>query len=185
MTRNDFIEDITSWYELIDFCNDEGCEDYVEDVYSEDSYDDYINEEVRDRVRQDGWQDILSWLQNLPDGYDYYIRDDYGEWRGADDDDFESIKRDVIDYMDDGEYWDDDEEEEPVSNETYADPEDAIPVEDEGVSFAELFTACNSKVQKLKSKAIADAAAEERAEETAFDELCVSVGISVTVGGSK
>ncbi len=103
-------------------------------------------------------------------------------WHRADDDDFDSIKSDVLEYMDDGEWWDDDEEEEEEPLDEYTDAEDEGHVEDEDVSFAELFSTCNSKVQKIKSKAVADAAAEEAAEETAFDELCVSVGISVAVG---
>lgn len=177
MTRREFIEDVTTWCELIDFCNDEGCEEYVENIYYEDSYDDAIDSQLADMVRDRSWQDVLSWLQDLPSGYDYYIQDDY-EWREADDDDFDSIKNDVLEYMDDGDWWDEDEEEEEPVDE-YEEPDDTEPVEEEDVSFADLFSTCNSKVQKIKSEAEANAAAEEEAEETAFDELCVSVGISV------
>ena len=47
MTRNEFLDNVNDWYDLIDFCNDMGCE-YCEDVYSEDCRDDYINECLMD-----------------------------------------------------------------------------------------------------------------------------------------
>lgn len=181
MTRQEFVDDVTTWSELIDFCSDE-CIDFCENVYYEDSYDDCINEELEDLVREEGWRDILSWLDNLPRGYDYYIKDEYGEWSGADDYTFDRYKADVLEYMDDNDEWEDDEEETPYE---YHDPEDDIPVEEEDISVAELFTACSSTVQKLESDKIADVAAAEQEEAIAFDELCVSVGITVTVEGSN
>lgn len=184
MTRQEFIEDVTTWSELIDFCYNEGI-DYCDDVYSEESYNERIDERVRDYINDDGWRSVLGWLEDLPLNYDYYIEDDYGEWRGADDDDFDSYKDDVLEYMDDNDEWDEDEDEEEEAPYEYHDPEDDIPVEEEDISVAELFTACSSTVQKLESDKIADAAAAEQAEAIAFDELCVSVGITVTVEGSN
>lgn len=182
MTRQEFIDDVTSWSELIEFCSDEGL-DCCNDVYDDESYNDEIDSELSARAHDDSWQDVRDWLRRLPDGYGYYIKDDYGGWYTADDDDFDSRKDEVIECMDDGGYWDEyDEEEEP---EEYIDPEDEVPVEKEDVSFAELFTTCSSQVQKLESDKIKDAAAAEQAEATAFDELCVSVGITVTVEGSN
>lgn len=182
MTRQEFIDDVTSWSELIEFCSYENL-DYCNDVYDNESYNDEIDSELSERAEDDSWQDVRDWLSSLPNGYDYYIKDDYGDWYAADDDDFDSRKDEVIECMDDGGYWDEyDEEEEP---EEYIDPEDEVPVEKEDVSFAELFTTCSSQVQKLESDKIADAVATEQAEATAFDELCVSVGITVTVEGSN
>ena len=39
MTRNEFIDNITEWYELKDFCNDFDC-DICEDIYDDDDYAD-------------------------------------------------------------------------------------------------------------------------------------------------
>lgn len=163
MTRQEFIDDVTTWYELIEFCYDENL-DYCENIYDEESYDDKINSKLAERAGYDSWQDIYDWLNSLPNGYEYYIVDEDEEWYAAGDDDFDRIKGEVLEYMDDNDCWDEDEEEEPRE---YIDPEDEIPVEEEGVSFAELFTACNSKVQKLKSDRIADAANAEQIETTA------------------
>lgn len=39
MTRNEFLDTVNDWYELIEFCNDVGCS-YCDDVYSEESMND-------------------------------------------------------------------------------------------------------------------------------------------------
>lgn len=183
MTRQEFIDDVTSWSELIDFCYDQDC-DICEDIYSEEAKDDHFNNDLVEMARNaNDWEELLETLNDIPTGYDYYICNEYDEFRGADEDDFDSYKDDVLEWMDDGEYWDEyDEEEEP---EEYIDPEDEVPVEKEDVSFAELFTTCSSQVQKLESDKIENAAAAEQEEATAFDELCVSVGITVTAEGSN
>ncbi len=127
MTRQEFIDDITTWSELIDFCHDENI-DYCDNVYSDERYNDHINDELEDTARNEGWQDVRDWLTSLPSGYDYYIEDGYGEWEVADDDAFDDIRGEVIEYMDNNDYWDEDEEEEI---EEYIDPDDEAPVEDE------------------------------------------------------
>lgn len=185
MTRQEFIDDVTTWSELLSFCYDEDCT-ICEDVYSDDSKNEYYDEELVDMARNAGsWQELYDQLGDIPDGYDYYIRDYYGEFRGADDDDFDSYKEDVLEWMDDRDYWeydddDEDDEEEPVREE-YADPEDVEPVEEEDVSIAELFTTCNSKLQKIDADTEAAARAAEEEDEEAFNDFCAEVGVTVTV----
>lgn len=182
MTRQEFIDGVTSWSELVDFCYDQNCE-ICEDIYSEQDKDEHFNYNLVEMARNAGnWEDLLEILNDIPIGYDYYIRNEYDEFSGADEDDFNSYKDDVLDWMDEGEYWDEYDEEEP---EEYINPEDDIPVENEDISFAELFTTCSSQVQKTESDKFKDAAVAEQEESTAFDELCVSVGITVTVEGSN
>lgn len=178
MTRQEFIDDVTTWSDLLGFCDDYDCS-VCEDVYTEENKDDRLNDNLVGMARNaNNWEELLVTLSDIPTGYDYYIRNGYDEFRQADDDDFDAYKDDVLEWMDDRAYWDEyDEEEEP---EEYLDPEDEVPVEKENVSFAELFTACSSQVQKLESNKIEDAAVAERAEATAFDELCVSAGVTVT-----
>ena len=94
MTRQEFIDDVTTWWELIDFCNNEGC-DVCEYVYSSDVYDDLINEDLQEMVRHESWHSVYSWLDNLPSGYDYY--DTYDDYVGLDDNwDFDRYKEDVL-----------------------------------------------------------------------------------------
>ena len=184
MTRQEFIDEVTTWSELLDFCYSENI-DFCDDVYSEDAKDDYFNSELVEMARNaDDWRDLQSRLEDIPDGYDYYINDDYDGFRGADDDDFDDHKDDILEYMDDNEYWDDDEEEEveeePAPDDD-EDPEDEESVEEEDVSIAELFTTCNSKLQKIDADTEAAARAAEEENEEAFNDFCAEVGVTVTV----
>lgn len=148
MTRQEFINNIHYWSELIEFCSDNGC-NYCEDIYDSDAWNDYVNDDVAEMARNDGWRDIFGVLQVYDElyGYDYYRRNDYGEWIGLDGDDFESYKNDVCGWMDDNDYWDEeDEEEHPVS---YVNPEDVTPLEAEDVSMDDLFL---SGIEALKIK---------------------------------
>lgn len=183
MTRQEFIDNVTTWSELLDFCYDESIY-FCEDVYTEDAKDDYFNDMLVEMARDAGsWRELYDRLEEIPTGYDYYIRDDYGDFEGADDDDFDSRYEDVLEYMDDNEYWDDDEEEEveeePAPDDE--DPEDEEPVEEEDVSIAELFTTCNSKLQKIDADTEAAARAAEEEDEEAFNDFCAEVGVTVTV----
>lgn len=162
MTREDFIENIQSWEDLISFCSDYGC-DYCEDVYDDDQMDDYINETLVDMARNsDGWRDLRNMLNDIPTGYDYYIRDEYDEFREADDDEFEDYKSSVLEWGDDGDVWDEDEEED------YYDDEDEEPaptlrstgesnneeedVVEEGCSLKELFESGVDSLRALSEK---------------------------------
>lgn len=64
MTRNEFIDNITEWYELKDFCSDFDC-DVCEDIYDDDDYDDSVEEDIRDAIADYGWRDIRDFLGNL------------------------------------------------------------------------------------------------------------------------
>lgn len=171
MTRQEFLG-IEYWSDLIDFCADEDI-GFCDEIYDETSYNDKIDDELEEQVHYDGWQDIRNWLNALPRGCEYYFRDEDNGWSEATDENFETIKDDILDFMDDNDRWEEDEEE----TEEYYDPEDETRIEDEDISFAELFSACNSKVQKIEN--------DKKAEAMAFDELCVSVGITVAVEGSN
>lgn len=153
MTRNEFIDSVDRWHELVNFCYDEGC--YIcDDIYSEDTRDDFINEELVDLARDsDSWQDLLRNLQNVPDGYDYYERDDYGDWYGLNDyNDFDRYKNDVLEWMDERDAWDeDDDEEEYIEPTSYA--EDETPIDEEPIAIADLITGCNSDFQKIQETA--------------------------------
>lgn len=47
MTRNDFLNNVTEWWELLDFCSDEGC--YIcEDIIDSDQLDEHVEEDIRD-----------------------------------------------------------------------------------------------------------------------------------------
>lgn len=157
MTREEFIENVRSWNDLLQFCYDEDC-DYCEDVYDEDAKDDYFNEDIVDMARDaEDWRDLYRQLEDIPTGYDYYINGDYG-WRGADDRDFEEYKSDVLSWGDDNGVWDEDEEDEwdeDVLEEEYevdkASEEDEDDEEiEEGCSLGELFSSSAAKLQTIE-----------------------------------
>ena len=104
MTRNEFIDNITEWYELKDFCSDFDC-DVCEDIYDDDDYDDSVEEDIRDAIADYGWRDIRDFLGNLPSGYYYYRRNSAFDYDGLDDDDFEDYKGQVLEWGDDYGAW--------------------------------------------------------------------------------
>lgn len=131
MTRQDFIDDVQCWSELIDFCYGEGC--YVcDDVCTSGQRDDRIDEDVSEMMRNNSWRTILDTLQTYDNqsGYEYYSLDGYGDWIGLDDDDLASYKDDVLEWMDNNGRWGDENDE-----------DDNIPTEAEDLSLNELFNA--------------------------------------------
>lgn len=171
MTRAEFYENVTTWGDLKDFCFDENC-DICNDIYDEEGRDDYINGCLMGWARNDSWTELLSRLEDIPTGYDYYRYDDYGDWAGLDDGDFYEIRDEVAEWMDDNGYWDDDEEEADDEDEKpLDDEEEEPPVEDEDCSLGELFAASATRVQSIAEEELAKA----REEELAFATLMSAV----------
>lgn len=71
MTRQDFIDDVNSFWELIEFCGDERL-DICEDLVFWDELDGYIMRAIRDF---DTWQGIRDFLSDIPDGGEYFSVD--------------------------------------------------------------------------------------------------------------
>lgn len=157
MTRNEFLNDVNSWSELISFCDEYGC-NYCSDIYDEEQRDDVINERMYERAREDSWHDVYSWLDNIETGYSYYMEDDYGDFVGMDDSEFDSYKDDVLEWMDSNGYWDeDDDEDEPddTDEDFFEDePIDDEPVEDEDFSATELMGMCCAAYTTIKEESI-------------------------------
>lgn len=156
MTRTEFIEDVTCFDELIDFCYNEGI-DYCDNIYTEEAKNEYIDNMLVEMARQYSWQELLDILEGIPDDYrdDYYRLDEYDDtWDVLDAYDFDEIKGEVLEYMDDGEYWD--EEEEEFVEDYYDDnveeeiEEDNEP-EEGGCSISELITSVHSTIGESKS----------------------------------
>ena len=146
MNREEFINSINSWWDLTDFCNREGYEDYIDDIYNEDGRDDYIDSDLRYMVDDLGsWQAVLDALNDIPTGYEYYKRDGY-EWYGLDNEDFTERREEVLDALDEDGFFDAGEED-PV--EEYVDPEDLTPTEDEDICVTELLMVCSSTLQNI------------------------------------
>lgn len=116
MTRQEFIEEVNDFYDLIEFCDEQDI-DLCNRVYAQADYDAMINECLCDWAREGHWWDVLERLRNLPTGYDWYYDGDYG-WEEAY---FPDFKNEVIDIMDRDDAWDEeevDEEDEDDEEET-------------------------------------------------------------------
>lgn len=179
MTRSEFIDNVTEFSELIDFCRDEGC-DELEDVYSDDGMDEYIDEELVDMARNcDGWRSLLDTLSGITTGYDYYYRDEYGDWVGLGDSDFDDYKNDVLDWMDSNDYWDDEEDEDDEEEYFESDDSDYSSDDDEHVieepvPIDELFTACSAELKVIDNNKQAEMARDD-SEFDSFIEETISV----------
>lgn len=171
MTRQQFIDEVNYWWELIDFCNDNECS-YCDDVYSEESRDDYINEELVDMARNaDSWSSLLDILKDITTGYDYYRRTDYGDWEGLGDYEFSDYKDDVLEWADDQEIWEDDEEE-PLPEDDEDEDDDFVA--DEPISIGELMGVCNSQLRQIGVDKKVNEAADDEAFEV-FVAGCVTI----------
>lgn len=146
MTRQNFIDDITTWYDLINFCSDEGLDD-CDDIYDEDEKDSTVDARLYDKVyyNRESWQDVLSFLSDVPDNQaEYYVYNgDYDDFREATDRDFDERKSNVLELMDANAYWDEEEAEEEEyvhqGSENIAEEEPSEPVD-----FSEIFSAVDT-----------------------------------------
>lgn len=183
MTRQEFLDDVCDFSELRDFCYDNDC-GICDDVYDDESKDDYINEHFSDMADDaDGWQSLYRTLDDIPTGYDYYRLDDYGDFNGLDDDDFEDYKNDVLEWMDDNEYWDEDEDDEeeyfPPEEEYSEEEDDEELCEEDMQPVDELFSLCSEQLRVIDAK---EKAEEQRSNEE-FLAFTAEIGVVVNEGG--
>lgn len=151
MTRDEFMENVTTFGELKNFCYDWDC-DMLDDVYDGDEMDECINECLVDWASNDTWQELYDRLGDIPSGYDWYRNDDYDGWVGLDDYDFGQYKQEVLEWMDNNDQWEDDEEDEGGGNDVFAEElaRDAAAheqnkgdeIEDEDFSVGDLIGMC-------------------------------------------
>lgn len=121
MTRQQFIDDVTCFYDLKEFCDENGF-DICEDIYDSDDIDGLIEDDIRETLRNDGWRELRDAMSYLNFGdYDWYRRDGGFDYIPLDDDDFEDYKGRALDMGDGDEVWD--EEEEDDEPEHTPDPE--------------------------------------------------------------
>lgn len=140
MTRREFEDEVTTWWELQDFCEEIRC-NIMDGLIDGDSRSAYIDEELVDLARNNTWTDLLSILQRYEDesGYEYYLYDEYyGEYRGISDYDFDDYKQQVMEWADQNDAWEPEEEEEPVDPSVFTE-DNAVPVPEEDCSFDEMF----------------------------------------------
>lgn len=163
MTRTEFLNGVNDFEDLKDFCLDEDC-DICDDVYDEYDRDGYIDERLSEIAEENSWDELRDILAAIPTGYDYYRCDGRVDWVGLDNTDFEAYKDDVLAWMDNGDYWEEEEpaEEQPVLEpfaqenqsdygneyEENTDEEELKPIKEE-FTISELFVSCNESFKSL------------------------------------
>lgn len=113
MTRQEFIDSVNDVGSLYDFCTENyQYESYVEDLYSSDSYDSYIDEVIVDRARNLTWRELRDELNDYGDPHscDWWVLDAWGDFTEADNDWFSEKFDDLIVELDNDGFFDEEEE---------------------------------------------------------------------------
>lgn len=161
MTRQEFLDEITTIWELLNWCSDNNCYIYDE-IQDQDGYDEWISDLLSDRARDWTWQDIESWLSDLPQGYEYYrYSEDDDSWEGVGDYDFTGLRDEALEWGDENGVWDQDEdEEEPDDPEPEPEPERA-PIA--AFDMDDIMSDTREVLLTYRRRSEAERAAEERA----------------------
>lgn len=118
MTRNEFIENVTCFSELIDFCSETGSS-ICDDLYYYESLNDAILDDLREDPPSD-WCSLRDCLNGIPESPYWYVRNGWLDYEGVDEL-FEDYKRRVLEEADyDGDFDpdpDDEEEDEEYQEE--------------------------------------------------------------------
>lgn len=140
MTRTDFIDDVTTTYDLIDFCVENDITDFINDIVDDEQKDDSIDEYLRENAgSSDNWREVRDILDDVPTGYEYYRYNGVDDIQGFDSYDFEALKDEVLRYCDTHDIFEEDEDD--VDEEEEIDPEDMFSdpdTDDDFLSFIDV-----------------------------------------------
>ena len=125
MTRDEFVEEITGFGDLLSFCQDNNYYELVDYIYDRDTADEIIMEGIQyDRLGCDTWTELRDRLDEIPD-CDWYDT----EW-GYEEADFYTKKAEVLAYLDHDGFWDEeDEDETSVSDDSEEEDEQLLEVD--------------------------------------------------------
>lgn len=126
MTRDEFVEEITSFGDLIAFCHRYGYVDLIDYIYDRDAMAETIMMDIQlDYLGCNTWTELRDRLDEIPDCDWYDI-----EW-GYEEADFDCKKAEVLAYLDHDGFWDDenDEEDDKTSVSDEAEDDDEQPLE--------------------------------------------------------
>lgn len=118
--------------DLMRFCWDNDYDEVVEDIYSSDSYDEYIGSCVDDYASDHGWRELRDYIDEFPDPYenDYWINDGWGDFCPIERGDgyFEELIENLEERLIENDFFDDsdedDEEDECITDDSAEDDGD-------------------------------------------------------------
>lgn len=123
MTRDEFVEEITSFGDLITFCHRYRYVDLIDYIYDRNAMAETIMAEIQlDYLGCNTWTELRDRLDEIPDCDWYDI-----EW-GYEEADFDCKKAEVLAYLDHDGFWDE-EDETSVSDEAEDDDEQSLEVD--------------------------------------------------------
>lgn len=147
MTREEFDEIVTNTQELIDFCGEYGFDNFVEDICSDADRDDVIDNAVREFLHHDYWYRLADILSDIETGWEFYQRGDGDfEWYGFGDAEYEDRREQLVEYLEEHDFFDDavvEEDDEVEDSEC----------EQEGISLDLFFDTCREAVTEFASAA--------------------------------
>ena len=121
MTIREFDETIETFWDLKNFCEDNGYEYFTENIVDEYTMDSIIIDKVRTILDLWNWEEIRDYLDDIPEGGDgdYYELHDNGsdDITIFDNDDFEYLRREVREQLEMDGFFDEDDEEDAVVEE--------------------------------------------------------------------
>jgi len=177
MTRDEFINDITTWDELIDVASEHGYDD-LDNIIDSEHIRDRIQFRASDIDYGNDWECFANWVSDIPQGYDYYeYYESYDEYNGLDDGNFDEYKGNILDqmiedgYMDCDEYEDHDEYESDELEIVPDGEDDKEPEPEEAFSVASLISMCHADIVVIG----ANVKREEQRIKREFDESLQAV----------
>lgn len=147
MTRQEFIDDVTTASEVFEFCCDNNL-DYCSNWVEEDELDEYVCSTIEDMTTNKTWDQIRDFLNIIDEGYDFYNKDN--DFMVIGDDDVYNVREQILDNFefddeDDGEDDDAEFEEDETDYANYAAVPPAAPevqqLDSGGVSVQDLLSA--------------------------------------------
>lgn len=145
MTRTEFIDSVTTWQELLNFCDDVNCW-VCEDIISYDELDGFIANDFREYSHEYDWQDIRDWLENISTDAYYYYRSSSFFYEDVDNK-FEEYKAQVLLWCDEttGIFDEDDtpNEDRNFGANSEDESQEEIEISDNGYSIEELIGLCS------------------------------------------
>ena len=108
MTRAEFFNNVTTAYDVFEFCCDNNL-DYCPNWIEEGELDDYVCSTIEDMTSNVTWDRIRDFLNRINEGYGFYDKDN--DFMIIDDDDVHSVREQILnDFEFDDEEDDEDED---------------------------------------------------------------------------
>ena len=127
---------------MLDFCSTENCE-ICDGIYDDEQMSTEIDEYLSENVRSWNWRELRDALNDIDTSSEFYRYDGALDFVSVDDD-FCDYKDEVLDWMDEGGWWDEDDtaeeqpdEYEPENVDLFSVVDDEEEVEEEEESVAD------------------------------------------------